>query len=289
MSNLKQKIKLLENYFSNRSDISMAFVFGSYAKGIEISESDFDIAVYFTPEVKTVEWEETKFYQDEDKIWLDVEKIIGINTDFIVLNRAPSTIAFSIIQEGIPIIIKNKSLFLKFFLIVSNDAEYFREFTYDYWKIKQRSASISDVDKERLIRIIDFLETELKDLPEFINLDQNTYEANSTKRRNVERWVENIANSSIDIAKILLASEKRRIYQTYKDAMQGLSTLENFDSNTASQLAEFAKLRNILAHEYLDIRFARIQKFIQKSDVYKKLLVFVKEKIKDSAEDNESK
>ncbi|MBI5207873.1 MAG: DUF86 domain-containing protein [Candidatus Firestonebacteria bacterium] len=279
MTNLEEKIKLLKKYFSNKPGISMAFIFGSYAKGIEISESDFDIAVYFNPEEKTIEWEETKFYQDEVKIWLDVEKIVGINTDFIVLNRAPSTIAFSVIQEGLPIIIKNRSLFLKFFLIISSDAEYFREFTYDYWKIKQRSASINDVDKERLIRIIDFLETELKDLPEFVNLDKNTYETNSTTRRNVERWVENITNSSIDIAKILLASEKRKIYQTYKDAMQGLSTLENFDSNTASQLAEFAKLRNILAHEYLDIRFARIKKFIQESDAYKKLLEFVKNKI----------
>jgi len=278
MESIEKKITLLRDYFLKQRDISMAFIFGSYARGGEISESDFDLAVYFKPEGELLEWEEIRFYSGEDRIWSDVERIVGVKTDLVILNRAPSTLAFSIIQEGRPIIIKDYSIYLRFFLTISSTAEDFREYVSDFWRIKQRSGSLSEIDKERLIRIVDFLETEMKDYPEFADIAQREYEVVSSLRRNVERWVENIVNASIDIAKIILASEKKRLPQTYREVLQELSLIEGFDSETAEQLAQFAKLKNILAHEYLDIRFRQIKRFIEKSEpAYSRLLAFVKD------------
>lgn len=272
---LMQKLK---KYFEERDDILMAFMFGSYIKGQQTSESDFDIAVYFKPKDKTLEWETTDSYPDEDKIWGDIEKIIGYRTDFVVMNRAPSTLAYSIIQEGLPIAIKNRAFYLRFFLMISSAAEYFRDFTKDFWEIKQRSSSLNEIDKDRLIRIIDFLDAELKDYNKFIEIDQIKYQSDVTLKRNVERWVENIVNSAIDIAKILLASEKKKIPHTYRETMRELELIEGFNRETANGLADFAKLRNILAHEYLDIRFEQIKKFVQTSEpIYKDLLKFTKD------------
>ncbi len=277
---LKEKIGFLKDYFVKRSDVSMAFVFGSYARGLEISESDFDLAVYFNPKGKVLEWEETISFKDEDKIWSDIEKIVCLNTDLVVLNRAPSTVAFSILQDGMPIIIKDDSLYLNFFLTISSVAEDFREFSRDFWAIKQRSQSLKPVDKERLIKIVDFLEAEMADYPYFADLDQTAYENDNSLRRNVERWVENIVNSSIDIAKILFASKKKKMPQTYREILHKLSLLENFEKNAAENLARFSKLRNILAHEYIDIRFNQIKKFITESEpAYKKLVDFVKNEL----------
>jgi uncharacterized protein YutE (UPF0331/DUF86 family)/predicted nucleotidyltransferase len=263
----------------------MAFVFGSQVKGSATSESDFDVAVYFKPEGRILEWEATKSYKDEDKIWKDVEKLVGINTDLVILNRAPSTLAFSVLQEGKPIIIKDRSLYLRFLLIVSSAAEDFREFVEDFWKIKQRSKSFRSTDRERLTRVVDFLESELEDQPQFRNLDRKTYDSNPSLRRDVERWVENIVNASIDIAKILLAAEGKRIPQTYRETLERLSLLENFDSAVAEGLAKFSKLRNILAHEYLDIRFEQITNFVEESEaVYGKLVEFVKNLLRKGVE-----
>lgn len=271
------KIRLLKDYFRKRPEVSMAFVFGSYAKKRQIKESDFDVAVYFTPEGRAIEWENTRYYSGEDEIWLDIEKIIGIKTDFVVLNRVSSTLAFSVIREGIPIIIKDRSLYLRFLLAVSSAAEYFREFIGDFWAIKQRSMSLAEDDRERLVRIADFLETEIRYYSEFSGITQDSYESSAALRRNVERWVENIVNSSIDIAKIVLASRKKRMPQTYRDVLRELSLIKGFSKDTADKLAQFAKLRNILAHEYLDIRFTHIKRFIENSETaYKKLLDFVK-------------
>ena len=272
-----EKIVLLKDYFAKKQDIVMAFVFGSHAKGQETSESDFDIAIYFRPAGHALEWEETKRYENEDAIWGDIERMAGIKTDLVVLNRAPATLAAAIISEGTLIVVKNYALYLRFLLTVSSAAEYFREFTIDFWNIKQRSRSLTDIDRDRLIRIADFMEMELKEYPAFVSLNQKIYESDAVARRNAERWAENIVNSSIDLAKIILASEKKRIPQTYREILQELSLVNDFDQEAAEKLAQFAKLRNILAHEYLDIRFVQIKKFVQESEpAYRQLLNFVK-------------
>lgn len=130
-------IKILKEYFEGRDNVLMAFLFGSYARGIQHRESDVDIAVYFKPKSGYLEWEEfdTK-YEAEDTIWLDVERLLKQNVDLIVLNRARSTIAQSAIN-GIPIIIKDRGLYLDFMLRVTLEAEDFRETIEDYWRIKE--------------------------------------------------------------------------------------------------------------------------------------------------------
>ena len=136
---------------------------------------------------------------------------------------------------------------------------------------------LNEIDRERLIRLIDFLEGELKDNSKFTGLDQHTYERDSDIRRNLERWAENIVNSSIDLAKIILASEKKVIPQTYREILQALALITDFPGAIAEELAHFAKLRNILAHEYLDLRFKQLKRFVERADViYKGLLDFAK-------------
>lgn len=278
MTDIEEKIKFLREYFKKRDDVSMAFVFGSHAKEREISESDFDLAIYFKPIGRETEWEEDRNYEKENEIWLDVERIVKRNVDLVILNNAASTIAFEVLQTGKPIVIKNRLLYLRFFSRVSFEAIDFRELVKDFYAIKQRSASLTEKDSVDLLRKIDFLEDELKDLHRFTDINQEIYQSNASIRREVERWAENIVNCSIDTAKILLASEKKRMPDTYKDLLASLSLLSGFDKNLARKLAGFAKLRNLLAHEYLDIRFGQIKKFIDEAGpLYSKLADFVKQ------------
>jgi len=104
-------------------------------------DSDIDIAIYFYPKGKGFDLEEDVFFEQEDEIWVDLEGISGIEVDLIVLNRASATIASTVYLEGIPIIIKNHSLYRKHFLSVTDLAEEYREFVKDYIAIKSRSKS----------------------------------------------------------------------------------------------------------------------------------------------------
>lgn len=81
----------------------------------------------------------------------------------------------------------------------------------------------------------------------------------------MERWIENIVNASIDIAKILLAAAQARVPQTYREILLNLGTLQDFESQAAETLSRFSRFRNILAHEYLDTRWNQIAAFLRKA------------------------
>ncbi len=261
-----KQIDQLKEYFQQRSDICMAFLFGSQASGNTRTSSDWDIGIYFYPTQKEAEWETGGFYPAEDKIWGELTQLLSCEVDLAVLNRAPASLAFSIITDGVVLLIKDQGIYLDFMLRISYEAQDFREFIYDYWKIKQKAASLTSQARERLIRILDFLETECQDFPQFKRLSWIDYRQNRSKQREVERWVENIVNASLDIAKILLASAKKPIAQTYREIMQNLALLDTFDISLANELANWVKSRNILAHQYLDLRWEQIKKFIDQGD-----------------------
>lgn len=124
----------LKTYFEERKDVAFAFLFGSAAKSKVRKQGDIDIAVYFWPENKIIEWEMFgKYYPGEARIALDIERILKKNIDLIVLNRARSILADEIIRKGIPIIIKDKGLFFEFLCIITDEAEYMREFIESYY------------------------------------------------------------------------------------------------------------------------------------------------------------
>jgi len=117
----------------------------------------------------------------------------------------------------------------------------------------------------RLIKHITFLENELKDYKTFESLSWEEYNNERSKRRDVERWIENIINSSVDIAKIILASEGLPLADTYKEMITALSLVSGFDKKDMDRLSRWVRLRNIISHEYLDIRWLSIKKFISES------------------------
>ena len=105
--------------------------------------------------------------------------------------------------------------------------------------------------KLRLIKHITFLESELQDFGGFRSLSWEEYSKARSKRRDVERWIENIINSSIDISKIILFSENVATPDTYRELVSSLSLVPGFDKERMGPLAEWVRFRNIIAHEYL--------------------------------------
>jgi predicted nucleotidyltransferase len=121
------KLHALKEYFDKRSDIVFAFLFGSAVRGKIRREGDIDIAVYFWPE-KDIEWEDfNKTYKGENKIGVDLERLLKKEVDLIVLNRARAILADEIIRKGKPILIKDRGIFMNFLCIISDEAEYVRD------------------------------------------------------------------------------------------------------------------------------------------------------------------
>jgi len=130
-------LESLKTYFEGRDDIAFAFLFGSAARGRVRREGDVDIAVYFKPE-KEVEWEAfNRTYEGENRIALDLERLLKKEVDLVVLNRARAVIADEIIRKGKPLILRDRGIFLDFLCIISDEAEYVRNWLKTSYKEKR--------------------------------------------------------------------------------------------------------------------------------------------------------
>jgi predicted nucleotidyltransferase/uncharacterized protein YutE (UPF0331/DUF86 family) len=279
----------LRDYFASRPDVSFALLFGSASVGRETSESDVDVAVYLTdssdgrraagtglPDVE----EPDRRYPAEHELWRAAERICERSVDLVVLNRVPATIAAAALLTGTELVVHDRALYTTFYLTVTTLAEDERDFTDDFVRIKQRSRSLSEVDRGRLVRIIDFLSDELGDADEFGGIGLERYATDRTFRRSVERWVENLVNASVDAAKIVLASERRPAPHTYRESLEALATvpglaerLREHDVDISQRLAENTRVRNMLAHEYLDLRYTQVERVVTDAAlVYGRLL-----------------
>lgn len=270
------KIRKLKKYFQEENNVLMAFVFGSYAKGKAMRESDFDIAVYLNPKLEQKEKEKT-----EDRIWSKVSRIIEKEVDLVCLNQAPATLVSSVLKSGILLVIKDRKLYWKLYLEKSLEAEDFLQFARDFFQIARAAKSLNPEEETKLLERIQFLKNELQEIENFKKITFEEYEKNRDKKRNIERWVENIINATIDIAKIISASEKKKMPRSYEEALRDFGTLVGLTREEVEKFSRFANLRNILAHEYLDILYNKIQDFIKESPgLYKKILNFLERYLK---------
>jgi uncharacterized protein YutE (UPF0331/DUF86 family)/predicted nucleotidyltransferase len=254
----------LKKYFDEEEVIILAFFFGSVAKEIEGEDSDLDIGVYL------------KDKKADDQIWRKISGITEREIDLTVLNDAAPTLVSNIFKTGVPVVIKDKKVYWDLYLEKTGEAEDFHQFVEDYWKIYSGSKSLIPEEKVRLIERIQFLKSEYEEIEEFKNLTFQEYREEKGKRRNIERWTENIMNASIDIAKIVLASEKKEMPKTYEQALFNFGLFTGLEEKEADELAIFARLENILAHEYLNVTYDKIRQFIIKSPpLYERIFEFL--------------
>ena len=123
---------------------------------------------------------------------------------------------------------------------------------------------LTPADHEDLTRRLDFLLDEAADFNLYQSLTWEDYKE-KRKRREVERWIEKIINASIDIAKVLLSIKGLEIPQTYREILRNLSLTNLFRKELGFEISEWASIRNKRAHEYIDIRWDAIKKFIKES------------------------
>jgi uncharacterized protein YutE (UPF0331/DUF86 family) len=123
---------------------------------------------------------------------------------------------------------------------------------------------LTPADREDLTRRLDFLLDEVADFHLYQSVTWEDYK-DRRKRREVERWIENIINASIDIAKVLLSVKGLEIPQTYREILRDISLTNLFREELGLKISEWASIRNKLAHEYIDIRWDAIKKFAKES------------------------
>lgn len=135
---------------------------------------------------------------------------------------------------------------------------------------------------ESVLRRLDFLCVEVGDIPSFAGLTQSEYMRDRDRRRSLERLAENVVNAMIDISKIMLSATRLPIPDTYREVVLNLAA-GILDASLSERLAELVRLRNILAHQYLDNRWTALRGFINEAPaILQQFVTVVKGLLSDS-------
>lgn len=240
--------------------ILFGFLFGSAAAGRLRSDSDVDVAVY-QASGGVLEIEADRALDQEADIQVALERATQRNIDLLTLNCGPATVCAAALLAGRPVLLRDGALYTRYLLAVTTVASDFLETEGEFRAIRARSRSLSAIDRSRLQRILDFIDTELQDRDQFRGVTLERYRTDRNLRRNIDRWVEMLINAAIDVGKIILGSEQRPVPFTYGQILADLEATEHF-SDLAGRLKPLAALRNVLAHEYLELRFGRVARFV---------------------------
>ncbi len=251
---------LLRDVLLRYPSVSFAVLFGSAASDRLRDDSDLDIGVYMDAG-GALEVEAERDVDIEADVQVALERAAGRNVDLLILNRAPATVCSAAVLTGKPILIREEQLYARYFLAVTSVAIDFLATEREFREIASRSTSLTEIDRERLGRILDYIDQELGDRPAFETVNLGRYRDDRHLRRDLDRWVEMLINAAIDIAKIVLSSEHRPVPRTYGQVLEDLETSPPFD-RLSGRLKPLAPLRNTMAHEYLDLRFTRVQQFV---------------------------
>ena len=93
--------KKISNILKKEEIIEFAYIFGSYAAGLNREDSDIDLAIYLKENINID-------YEYPVRLALKIEKRIGIPVDVIILNDKPILIISEVLKNGIVVFSKNE-------------------------------------------------------------------------------------------------------------------------------------------------------------------------------------
>jgi uncharacterized protein YutE (UPF0331/DUF86 family) len=114
------------------------------------------------------------------------------------------------------------------------------------------------VDRDTFERRLVRLEQLLRDLRRLATGRRTDFLLDPGLQAQAERWLQLAAESCLDLAHHLISDSGWPTPTTYRQAFQTLERHGVIDAALAGHMADWASLRNILVHLYLDVDYERI-------------------------------
>ena len=119
------------------------------------------------------------------------------------------------------------------------------------------------VDRNVFDRRLAKLEQLLRKLRGLQTVDLNTFLKDQDVQARAERWLQVAIECALDLTHHLIAERGWQTPTTYREAFEVLHQEGLLDSEQAAQMADWAGLRNILVHLYLEIDHRLLHQFLQ--------------------------
>ena len=141
-----------------------------------------------------------------------------------------------------------------------------------------RVEELRQADRSKFIPHIEYLEKELSFLEIYEReIDWKVYQSQRSKRLEVERWIECLINAVLDISKMLVTIREEDLPETSREVLFRIGSHIFKMEEEVETFSELAKIRNTLAHRYLDMKWQDIKRFFQIApNLYPPFLDYIK-------------
>lgn len=106
------------------------------------------------------------------------------------------------------------------------------------------------VDKTLILRKLSILDEYLKQINEYANISSQDYAADWKIQRIVERTLQMMIETCLDVSGHIIADEKLRVPETYADMFRILVENDILKGSQLEALEKMARFRNIIVHDY---------------------------------------
>ena len=106
------------------------------------------------------------------------------------------------------------------------------------------------VDRTLILRKLSAMEEYLGQITEYRSISTGQYEKDWRSQRIIERTLQMIVETCIDIAGHIIADMKFRVPISYADSFHVLAENEIVDDSLSGSLEKMAKFRNVVVHDY---------------------------------------
>jgi uncharacterized protein YutE (UPF0331/DUF86 family)/predicted nucleotidyltransferase len=251
---LEQRLQALAGAWSHDRRLAAVYLFGSRARGDARADSDVDLAVILDehhPGDLTVRLE----------LAADAARRLATDAvDVVVLEEAPPVRAHRVLRDGKLLVDSRPSRRVQ---VVEEclrrylDTAPLRS-TLDRALAARVREGALPVDAQVVRRRLRRLERCLRVLRTLRRLGRDAFVRDEALQDRLERNVELAAQACIDIALHLVAAIGTAAPDTYASAILELGKSGVVSDALAQRLAQVARLRNILVHDYLDVDHGRL-------------------------------
>jgi uncharacterized protein YutE (UPF0331/DUF86 family) len=119
------------------------------------------------------------------------------------------------------------------------------------------------VDREVFDRRLARLEELLRHLRRAAKLEKETFLGDPMATASTERWLQLASECALDLAHHVIADQGWKTPATYREAFQVLCDEGALSPDSARQMEQWAGLRNVLVHLYLEVDHERLYEILQ--------------------------
>ena len=121
------------------------------------------------------------------------------------------------------------------------------------------------VDKSLILRKLSTLDEYLKQINEYANISLKDYSADWKIQRIVERTMQMMIETCLDVSGHIISDKKFRVPETYADMFRILVQNDILKESQLEAFEKIAKFRNIIVHDYEKIDAEIVLGILQKN------------------------